>query len=337
MILFIIGTRPQYVKMFPLYKHFKDNLDFMLIDSGQHYDPQMSKQFAKDFNMHPDFIFNKSKLSGIEFFGNFVIELENFILKNKSISKVVVFGDTITTAAGSIVSKIMGLELIHIEAGLRSFNRKMPEEINRIISDHIADKNLILSRAGKENLLNEGIDIKKIIEIGDLMYDSAMLAKKMISSNQLFPDNTSLLTIHRKENITDKKSLIDIFNFISNLNYKFILPMHHSLKNALKKFELSIPNNIEIIKPLSYFDTINRIMNSEIILTDSGGLQKEAYYFHKPVIVLRTESEWVELIQENYSIYYDSYEDNHVFNTNYDNIIYAKKDNLEIIKESLTS
>jgi UDP-GlcNAc3NAcA epimerase len=336
MTLFIIGTRPQYVKMFPLYKHFKDNLNFILIDSGQHYDPQMSKQFAKEFNMYPDLVFNKSKCSGMKFFGNFVIELEDFINKNKSISKVVVFGDTLTTAAGSMVAKIMGLELIHIEAGLRSFNRKMPEEINRIISDHIADKNLILSRAGEENLLNEGIDSKRIIEIGDLMYDSAMLAKKMISNNQPLSKNASLLTIHRKENISHKKSLIDMFNFISNLDYKFILPIHHSLKNALTRFELNIPDNVEIIKPLSYFETINATMNSEIVLTDSGGLQKEAYYCHKPVIVLRSESEWVELIQEKYSIYYNSYVDNYAFNKDFDNVLYAKKDNIKIITDSLS-
>jgi len=337
MILFIIGTRPQYVKMFPLYKHLQKNFKFTLIDSGQHYDPQMSLQFAKEFDMHPNVVFNQAQLSGMEFFGNFVIELEKFIARNKSISKVVVFGDTLTTAASSIVSKIMGLELVHIEAGLRSFNREMPEEINRIISDHIADKNLVLSRAGKINLCNEGVNSKRIIEIGDLMYDSVLIAKKIISNIKPTYKNTSLLTIHRKENISNKKSLNNIFNFISSLDYKFILPAHHSLLNALKKFELNVPDNVKTVKPLSYFETVNAIVNSDIVLTDSGGLQKEAYYCQKPVIVLRTESEWVELIHENYSIYYNSYRNQHIFNNDYSNVLYAKKDNLKIVTESLFS
>ncbi len=336
MILFIIGTRPQYVKMFPIFTYLKDNLDFILIDSGQHYDPQMSEKFANEFNMHPDFIFNESKYSGMEFFGYFVSELERFLRKNKSITKVVVFGDTLTTSAGSIVAKMMGLELFHIEAGLRSFNREMPEEINRIIADHIADKNLILSSAGKENLINEGIENQKIIEIGDLMYDSVNLVKKIMKHDARPQDNFSLLTIHRKENLSKKASIKAIFGFIEGLEHKFILPIHHSLKNAMNEFKLEIPRNVKAVNPLTYIETIKHINNSEIVLTDSGGLQKEAYYCHKPVIVLRNETEWIELIDNNYSIYFRDYKKDHKFNTDYENLYYVNTNNIQIIKDCLS-
>jgi UDP-GlcNAc3NAcA epimerase len=322
--------------MFPIFTHLKDDLDFILIDSGQHYDPQMSKQFANEFNMHPDYIFNKSKYSGMEFFGYFVGELERFLKKNQSISKVVVFGDTLTTSAGSIVAKMMGLELFHIEAGLRSFNREMPEEINRIIADHIADKNLILSSAGKENLINEGIEKQKIIEIGDLMHDSVMLVKQIMKDNHKSQDNYSLLTIHRKENLSKKVTIEAIFRFVESLEYKFILPIHHSLKNAMNDYNLEIPRNVRAVNPLTYIETIKHIDNSEIVLTDSGGLQKEAYYCHKPVIVLRNETEWMELINNNYSVYFSDYKKDHKFNTNFESLYYVNTRNIQIIQDCLS-
>lgn len=310
MILTVIGARPQFIKAAVLSNEFKKaGIEEEIIHTGQHYDYKMSEVFFRDLGLKgvTHNLNIGSANHGIQT-GEMLIAIENVILKkNKNIKAILLYGDTNSTLAGAIVASKLQIPIIHVEAGLRSFNRSMPEEINRIITDHLSSLLFCSSEEGKKQLQLEGITEGVFIS-GDIMLDafniySKIAAKTLEISNFLPPDiskNFCLLTIHRPANTDDINKLQEIIDALSELTYSIVWPVHPRNKEALKK--LRIPKNISLFEPFSYFEMMLILKKAKKVITDSGGLQKESYWAKKPCITIRPETEWVETLNNNWNI-----------------------------------
>ena len=293
-ILTVIGTRPQYIKSAPISKAFKNNnINEIIIDTGQHYDFNMSEIFLKELNLSkPKFNLNIGSKSHTEQIGEIILKLEPIIKKNNP-QAILVYGDTNSTLGAAITSAKLNIPLIHIEAGLRSFNKKMPEEQNRIITDHISNLLFCPSTISKKNLINENIK-NNIFVVGDVMYDIFKQFNPQFKSDNKYNDYV-LLTMHRAENTTPEM-LIKRLNQISKLNLKFIYPLHPRTKQIIENNNILLPNNIKTIEPLSWLNLMKIANHAKFIITDSGGLQKEALWLKKHCITIRNETEWLETI-----------------------------------------
>ncbi len=302
-LVVLVGARPQFIKHAPLDKVLKKNFDVVLVHSGQHYDFNMSKIFFNSFGLsEPDHNLNVGSGTHSNQTNKMMVEFEKILLEEKP-SGVIVYGDTNTTLAGAIATTKLNIPLVHIEAGLRSHNMNMPEEINRMVTDRISDILFCPSKIAVENLKNEGI---KSFFSGDVMYDAFLLFKKGVEKRvdkrfkKIIQDKEfALLTIHRESN-TKKNVLKRILKNVSNLNMRVIFPVHPRTKKILKTFKIN--RNIEPIDPVGYFETIYLLKKCSIVLTDSGGLQKEAYFARKFCVTLRSETEWVETVRNGYNI-----------------------------------
>lgn len=302
-LVVLVGARPQFIKHAPIDKVLKKNFNLLLVHSGQHYDFNMSKIFFKSFGLsEPDYNLNVGSGTHANQTYKTMVEFEKILFKEKP-AGVIVYGDTNTTIAGALATSKLNIPLIHIEAGLRSHNINMPEEINRIVTDRISDILFCPSKTAVENLKNEGI---KSFFSGDLMYDAFLLFEKGVEERvdkrfkKLIQDKEfALLTIHRESN-TKKNILSRILKNVSNLNMRVIFPVHPRTKKLLDNFK--IKRNIELIDPVGYFETIFLLKNCSIVLTDSGGLQKEAYFARKFCVTLRSETEWIETVKNGYNI-----------------------------------
>ena len=314
-VYIIIGARPQFIKYAPLSHQLKKivNANIIVIHTGQHFDNNMSKVFFDKLNVDPPTInLNINNLSRGEMIGEMIKKIDNEFRKC-SPDIVVLFGDTNSTLAGAVAASSFNCEIIHIEAGLRSFNKQMPEEHNRIVTDHLSDILCVTSEIPKKNLLNEGFAREKIYMTGDIMLDnfknveSEILAKNTFSSLGLKKDNFILATIHRQENTHNIKKLKSIFytlNDISKNVAPVLLPLHPATKNKLQNIKLDI-SNIVLCEPYDYINFLSLVSSASFVITDSGGLQKESYYLGKKTIVLRTETEWLELVEMNESFLID--------------------------------
>ncbi|WP_316790875.1 non-hydrolyzing UDP-N-acetylglucosamine 2-epimerase [Pedobacter frigoris] len=297
-ILTIIGARPQFIKHFPFEKACEGKLELQTIHTGQHYDANMSEIFFKQLGMKkPDFILNTGSGNHGAQTASMMIEIEQIVLSQKP-DGIVVYGDTNSTLAGALVASKLHVPLFHIEAGLRSFNKKMPEEVNRILTDHVSDMLFIPSEAAEANLSNEGIT-KGVYVIGDIMKDLVKQVKeKGLIRSSPCDDPYYYVTLHRPYNTDDTSRLKYILEELNLLRFKVIMALHPRTKNLMKKFELKQEsyNNISFIDPQSYFDNLTYLSFSEGLITDSGGMQKEAYWLNKKCVTIRTETEWIETV-----------------------------------------
>ncbi len=307
-ILTIVGARPQFVKAAVVSKALaKEGISEKIIHTGQHYDPKMSSIFWDELGIPAPSVNlevgsgNHGAQTGI-----MLQKIEDYILSaDEKPAALMVYGDTNSTLAGAIVASKLHIPVLHIEAGLRSFNREMPEEINRILTDHVSDLMFCSSEFGVEQLEKEGIT-KGVHNVGDVMYDAVLAFSKIAEKKLQLEDVTSLLsrefilaTIHRPSNTDNKEHLNSILEAFSKINSPVLWPVHPRNKQRLN--ELSIPENVTLIDPVSYFEMMILLKHCKLVFTDSGGLQKEAYWMQKPCLTLRKETEWIETLAEGWN------------------------------------
>ena len=309
MILSVIGARPQFIKAAVVSKALKEaGIPEKIIHTGQHYDEKMSAVFWKELNLPPVEI-NLECGSGNQGAQTAAIieKLEAFIIKLPSIPEaVIVYGDTNSTLATAIVCSKLQVPILHVEAGLRSFNRAMPEEINRVVTDHLSTMLFCSSEAGVNQLEKEGIT-KNVYNLGDVMFDAirqfSTLAESKVDLKALLPfndENFCLLTLHRPANTNNTKAIQSVLQSLSEIGMPFVWPIHPRMKEKISA--IKIPNNVHVIEPLSYFEMLALLKKVYKVFTDSGGLQKEAYWLKKPCITLRDETEWIETMHNNWNI-----------------------------------
>jgi len=310
-IISIVGTRPQFLKLAMLSNSFNTNNNIIhkVIHTGQHYDNEMSENIFKVLNIkEPEYILKQSNISSINNLSNMMIDIENILIKEKP-DKVIVFGDCDSTLAGAIVAKKLKIYLIHIEAGMRSYNKDMPEENIRIMTDNISDMLLCSTIDSIENLKKENI-INNVYYVGNLQLELLDYCCKkyndkiILDIHNLEKYNFILLTIHREYN-TNKIMLEKIFNELNKLKEKIIFPIHPRTKKIIEINNINIPDNIILIKSVNYLDMTILERYCKCIITDSGGIQPEAWYLEKKCIIMRSETEWIELLQNNNNILYD--------------------------------
>lgn len=305
-ILTVIGARPQFIKAAPLSRKIAETkgITEIILHTGQHFDENMSDIFFREMRIPaPSYKLDINSLGHGAMTGRMLEEIEKIIIKEKP-DCILVYGDTNSTLAGALAAKKLHVKVAHIEAGLRSFNMKMPEEVNRILTDRISDFLFCPTESAIKNLKNEGFDYFncKVIKTGDIMYD----ALKFFSEYAPSPDEIchtteskhyALCTIHRAENtdIPERlKAIIEALNEISK-QIQVVLPLHPRTKKILES--LGIQAHFKIIEPVGYLTMLGLLDNCQFVLTDSGGLQKEAYLKKKYCITMRDETEWVELVE----------------------------------------
>jgi UDP-GlcNAc3NAcA epimerase len=294
-VVTIIGARPQFIKASVISRLVKNDPTFedVIVHTGQHYDANMSDIFFEELGI-PKPKYNLEVGSGLHGAqtGKMLQGIEE-VLMNEKPDSVLVYGDTNSTLAGALAASKLHIPIAHVEAGLRSFNRKMPEEINRIATDHISDILFAPTQNAMNLLSNEGLAGRSFLS-GDIMYDSVLFqqqtAFEKYQSTATPFDEYYLATIHRQENTDDTKKLQQLFTAFSNLNKPVLLPLHPRTKKLIENIKYS--KNIRIIEPVGYLELLHLLSHSLKVLTDSGGLQKEAFFLSKPCITLRDENGW---------------------------------------------
>ena len=302
-IFLVAGARPNFMKVAPLIRQLnKKKLEFKLIHTGQHYDYEMSKIFFDGLGIpEPDIYLNVGSASHAVQTAKIMIEFEKIILKENPLL-VIVVGDVNSTLACSLVAKKLDIKIAHVEAGLRSFDQRMPEEINRILTDQLSDFLFITEPSAEANLKREGIDQNKIFFVGNIMIDNLLMnlerAKGLntLTKYNLNVKDYALMTIHRPsnvDNVANLKKIIEIIKYIQE-RMKVFFPIHPRTRKRLEEFDLEknlISSNLILSEPIGYLEFLNLMLNSKLILTDSGGIQEEATYLKVPVLTLRENTE----------------------------------------------
>ena len=307
----IIGARPQFVKEMPIVKEIRKNHHEIIIHSGQHYDYEMSKLFFQDLDIpKPDYNLDVGSGSHGKQTGEMLIKLESVLLKEKP-DLVIVSGDTNTTLAGAIAASKLNIRLAHIEAGMRNFDKTMPEEINRIVTDHVSDILFCSSNISASNLKREGIT-KNVHIVGDVMIDAikaniktAERKSDILKKLKLKSKDYLVATVHRAGNTDKKENLGAIINAFLKSEEKIVFPVHPRTEKCLKLHGIykKLKNtNVVMTKPVGYMDMLVLEKNARKILTDSGGVQKEAYFFNVPCITLLDATEWTETVENGFNI-----------------------------------
>ncbi|NRP15023.1 non-hydrolyzing UDP-N-acetylglucosamine 2-epimerase [Marinobacterium sp. xm-a-152] len=309
-VLTIIGARPQFIKAAVVSRAFKEHrpdVQEILVHTGQHYDANMSDVFFDELEIpKPDYNLGIGGGTHGQNTGRMLEKLESLMLEVQP-QWVLVYGDTDSTLAGALAAAKLHIPVAHIEAGLRSFNRKMPEEINRVMTDHIAEILFAPTETARQNLFTEGISEAKIKLVGDVMYDATLFYKEKARKPQLPPQldirvgDFALCTIHRAENTDDPQRLKNIFQGLADSNASIVFPMHPRTKGKVANFGIAIPENVWAIDPVGYLEMVWMEANCRLVATDSGGVQKEAYFFGKPCVTMRDETEWVELVEAGWN------------------------------------
>ena len=304
-ILNIVGARPNFMKIAPIQRQMEKipELDPLIIHTGQHYDEKMSKLFFEDLELpRPARYLKVGSASHAQQTAKIMMEFEQVMLEEKP-DLVLVVGDVNSTAACSLVAAKLGVKIAHVEAGLRSFDRTMPEEINRMVTDAISDLLFVTEQSGLDNLRNEGVSDKKIFFTGNVMIDSLVYfldkAKKsnIIDALQLNGNPYALVTLHRPSNVDVKENfvkLLDAFSEIEN-DLKIVFPIHPRSRKMLTNFGLddriSSMKNLVLLDPIGYLDFMKLMQQAKLVLTDSGGIQEETTYLGIPCITLRENTE----------------------------------------------
>lgn len=302
-ILTIVGARPQFVKAAVVSKALHDaKIEEKIVHTGQHYDHNMSTVFWEELEIPaPSVNLNIGSGNHGSQTGQMLQQIEAYILNSEiKPEALLVYGDTNSTLAGALVASKLHIPVVHIEAGLRSFNKTMPEEINRIATDHISDLLFCSSKTGTDQLAKEGITTG-VFNSGDVMYDAVIIFSKIAETKVKLSDLTKfqtdefvLATIHRPSNTDDIDNLTNILEALGDLDHPVIWPVHPRNKKRLAS--LKCPENLHLMDPVSYLEMMTLLKHCKLVLTDSGGLQKEAYWLKKQCITLRNETEWVETL-----------------------------------------
>jgi len=315
-ILTVIGARPQFIKAAVVSRALRklSHVQEVLVHTGQHFDDNMSRIFFEQMEIpRPDYNLEVANLSHGAMTGRMLERLESVLMDEKP-DLVIVYGDTNSTLAGALAAAKLHIPVAHVEAGLRSFNRRMPEEINRVLTDHVSDLLFAPTKTAVDNLLNEGISVERIHLVGDVMQDAAIhYATKAqppdwpVGYDHLSGQSFILATLHRAENTDDKKRLVEILSALEEISREMsvIMPLHPRTKNKIVEAGIEVvcdSDRLCLMEPVGYLEMIWLLEHCSIVMTDSGGLQKEAYFFKKPCITLRDETEWVELVDAGVNI-----------------------------------
>ncbi len=303
-ILTIIGARPQFIKASVVSRAIQqaEGIEEIILHTGQHFDANMSDVFFNQLGIpKPDIQLDIHGGSHGEMTGRMLVEIERALLEHKP-DRVLVYGDTNSTLAGALAAAKLHIPVAHVEAGLRSFNMDMPEEINRILTDQISDMLFCPTTTAVNNLKNEGFGSKpvKVMQVGDVMQDAALLfaAKAVAPGGGGLPEKFVLATLHRAENTDNPERLANIVAALNEIHAKqspVVLPLHPRTRKLIAEQGLSL--DVHIIDPVGYFEMVWLLDHCDLVLTDSGGVQKEAFFFGKACVTMRDQTEWVELIE----------------------------------------
>ncbi len=302
-VVTVIGARPQFIKAAVVSRYFKKDqgIEEILVHTGQHYDKNMSEVFFEQLQIpKPKYNLQVANLNHGAMTGKMLEGIEEILIEEKP-DAVLVYGDTNSTLSAALAAKKLHIKLIHIEAGLRSFNMSMPEEINRILTDRISDLLCCPTQVAMENLQVEGFDkfSNKIVLTGDIMKESVDHFSP--NAESIYDFDYCLLTVHRQENTEDKARLTAIFRAMDKIaeTSVVICPLHPRTRKKIQEF--GIASKVTFIDPVDYIKMQSLIHFSQIVITDSGGLQKEAYFHKKLCIILRDQTEWTELLGKGYA------------------------------------
>jgi len=301
-ILSIVGARPEFIQAMTVSQALRAEHEEILVHTGQHYDYLMSQKFFDELDLPvPDYNLQVGSASQSRQVAEIIVGLEEVLLKEKP-DLVIVRGDTNSTLGSALAASKLHIPLAHIEAGERSFNRQMPEEINRMVVDRLADLFFCVSDKARQNLEAEGIT-KSVHWVGDVMLDAlnyarpiALAKSTILDRLQINPKHFSLATIHRAINTDEPERLEQILIAFNQIPEIIILPLHPRTLKTISKLKINLKNNIQIIDPVGYLDMLILEENARMIATDSGGVQREAYYMGIPCLTLRSESEWMETV-----------------------------------------
>ena len=307
-VVSIVGARPQFVKAAAVSAVLRQRHEEILVHTGQHYDPQMSDVFFQELGIpRPDHNLEIGSGSHGAQTGRMLEKIEE-VIRRESPDWVLVYGDTNSTLAGALAAAKLHVRAVHVEAGLRSFNRAMPEEINRIVADHACDLLLCPSETAVTNLRNEGLGARARL-VGDVMYESlqqaaarAKLGSPILEELGLSDGAFYLATVHRAENTDDPHRLTEILCGLGALDAPVVLPLHPRTRKAILDAGLTCPPSLKILEPIGYLAMARLIDAARLVLTDSGGLQKEAYWLGTPCVTLRDETEWVETVAAGWNV-----------------------------------
>lgn len=307
-IAIILGTRPEIIKQSPIIRYCAENkLDYFILHTGQHYSYEMDRIFFNELELpEPKYNLNIGSGSHGEQTGKILIAIENILLL-ESPNIALVQGDTNTVLAGALAASKLGIKIGHVEAGLRSYDRTMPEEINRILTDHLSDFLFCPTENSKEIALKENISPNKIFMTGNTIVDAVqqnlIIAEKkseILKKLNLQKQNYLLVTAHRQENVDNPENLANILKSLallsSNLNYPVVYPIHPRTIKMIGQFCLKIPDSVKTIEPTGYLDFLTLLANAKLVLTDSGGIQEEACILKVPCVTLRENTERPETI-----------------------------------------
>ncbi|MFT4414434.1 non-hydrolyzing UDP-N-acetylglucosamine 2-epimerase [Fredinandcohnia humi] len=306
----VIGARPQFIKAAPVSRELRKEHEELIVHTGQHYDANMSDIFFEELHIpKPDFNLHVGSASHGKQTGEMLAQIEEILLSEKP-DYLLVYGDTNSTLAGALAAAKLHIPVVHIEAGLRSFNKKMPEEINRIMTDHVSEYLFCPTDTAIENLHNENIH-HNVINVGDVMFDAVEYNKKLANESSkileehgLTSKEFHLITIHRAENTDDQGKMKEILGAFSQIEEVKVWPIHPRTKHKLEGYGINLDSipNLKIIEPVGYLDMLTLESNAKKIITDSGGVQKEAYFMQVPCVTVREQTEWVETLESEANI-----------------------------------
>lgn len=303
-IISVVGARPNFMKIAPLHRAFQkysDKVQHLICHTGQHYDEKMSKVFFEDLELpQPDFYLGVGSGSHAEQTANVMIKFEQILLQEKP-DVILVVGDVNSTIACSLTASKLHIKVIHVEAGLRSGDMFMPEEVNRVLTDRISNMLFVTEKSGMENLKNEGVSDEKVFFTGNVMIDSLAYFKQKASKSEIHSNydlelgKYVLVTLHRPSNVDSEEQLIKLIDLLNSMaeKRKVLFPIHPRTKNNLANFSLleKMSSNVLLTDPIGYLDFLALTSNAELILTDSGGIQEESTYLGVQCITLRTSTE----------------------------------------------
>lgn len=301
-IISVVGARPEFIQATPVSRALRKHHREILVHTGQHYDYKMSQTFFDELGIPaPDHNLEVGSGSHAGQTAEILVRFEEIVLQEKP-DVVIVRGDTNSTLAGALVASKLHIPTVHIEAGERSFDRRMPEEINRLVADQLSSAYFCVSQTAVRQLASEGIT-KNVFWVGDVMLDANLanrpLARKkstVLSDLGLAPASYSLVTVHRAANTDDPARLTNIVRALSRIGETVVFPVHPRTRGALAKLDEQFGDNVRLIEPIGYYDMMVLEENARLIATDSGGVQREAYFMQKPCLTLRDETEWTETV-----------------------------------------